>query len=119
MINLAAINGVSFQKGCYTGQEVVARMQFLGKLKRRMYRARAECEQIPLPGTELYAPGIETGQWVGKVVEAQSSPDGGCEMLAVLLIDKAESGEVHLESESGPPLRILDLPYAVENAAAN
>lgn len=117
MINLPAIDGVSFQKGCYTGQEVVARMQFLGRLKRRMYRARADCDRIPPPGTEIYALGIDTGQWVGKVVEAHGSPDGGCEMLAVLLVEKAEVGEVHLESDTGPTLHILDLPYRVENAA--
>ena len=55
MINLQAVGGVSFKKGCYTGQEIVARMQYLGKLKRRLYRLRTASVQPPAPGTELFS----------------------------------------------------------------
>ncbi|MDU8560553.1 folate-binding protein, partial [Pseudomonas syringae pv. actinidiae] len=53
MINLQAVGGVSFKKGCYTGQEIVARMQYLGKLKRRLYRLTLRSDEIPAPGTAL------------------------------------------------------------------
>ncbi|WP_190317792.1 CAF17-like 4Fe-4S cluster assembly/insertion protein YgfZ, partial [Pseudomonas savastanoi] len=55
MINLQAVGGVSFKKGCYTGQEIVARMQYLGKLKRRLYRLTLSSEEIPEPGTALFS----------------------------------------------------------------
>ncbi len=56
MLNLQAIGGVSFKKGCYTGQEIVARMQYLGKLKRRLYRLQLDASELPEPGTALFSP---------------------------------------------------------------
>src|SRR3546814_10468508 len=50
MLNLQAVGGVSFKKGCYTGQEIVARMQYLGKLKRRLYRLQLDASELPEPG---------------------------------------------------------------------
>ena len=61
MVNLQLIEGVSFTKGCYTGQEVVARMQYLGKLKRRMYRAVINGD-TPEAGTELFSASTNSGQ---------------------------------------------------------
>jgi len=113
MTNLQLIDGVSFTKGCYTGQEVVARMQYLGRLKRRMYYARIAGAQPPAPGTELYAPGSESGQGTGRIVAAQPSPDGGTEALAVVEIASAEGGEVRLGGPDGPALQFLPLPYAL------
>jgi folate-binding protein YgfZ len=55
MLNLQAVGGVSFKKGCYTGQEIVARMQYLGKLKRRLYRLALDDAELPEPGTPLFA----------------------------------------------------------------
>ena len=54
MVNLQLLDGVSFNKGCYVGQEVVARMQYLGTLKRRMYLAEVETQTVPQPGDELH-----------------------------------------------------------------
>ena len=116
MANLQLIGGVSFTKGCYTGQEVVARMQYLGKLKRRMYRARIPTEADPAPGTELFSPHSESGQGAGRVVDAAPSPDGGFEALVVLQIDVAEAGEVTVGSAEGPRLELLSLPYAFAEA---
>jgi hypothetical protein len=116
MANLQLIGGVSFTKGCYTGQEVVARMQYLGKLKRRMYRARIPAEANPAPGTELFSPHSESGQGAGRVVDAAPSPDGGFEALVVLQIDVAEAGEVTVGSAEGPRLELLSLPYAFAEA---
>lgn len=112
MANLQLIGGVSFTKGCYTGQEVVARMQYLGKLKRRMYRARIDSAERPLPGTELYSASSESGQGAGRVVDSATAPDGGYEALVVLQISSAEADDVRLVDASGPVVELLDLPYA-------
>jgi folate-binding protein YgfZ len=114
MANLQLLGGISFTKGCYTGQEVVARMQYLGKLKRRMYRARVDGEQRPMPGTELYSPSSESGQGAGRVVDAAPSPDGGFEVLAVLQISSAEAGDLRVGGADGPALELIDLPYSFE-----
>lgn len=109
MTNMQLIDGVSFTKGCYVGQEVVARMQYLGKLKRRMYLARVESETAPMPGDELYAAGSASGQGAGKVVDAQ--PRGnGYDLLAVIEVASAEEDEVTL-GENGPKLIIDNPPY--------
>ncbi|MCQ3971415.1 CAF17-like 4Fe-4S cluster assembly/insertion protein YgfZ, partial [Klebsiella pneumoniae] len=83
MINLQALGGVSFKKGCYTGQEIVARMQYLGKLKRRLQRLLIEGRQdeLPAPGVEIFSP--VHGSSVGEVVLAASDTDR-IELLAVL-----------------------------------
>jgi hypothetical protein len=113
MANLQLIDGVSFTKGCYTGQEVVARMQYLGKLKRRMYLARIAAAEVPPPGTDLYAPGSESGQGTGKVVDARRSPAGDVEALVVVETGSAEAGEVRLGGPDGPRLTFATLPYAL------
>jgi hypothetical protein len=112
MVNFQAVGGVSFSKGCYTGQEVVARTQYLGKLKRHMYRAHVQADARPEPGTDLYSPADASGQSVGKVVEAEPAPDGGYALLAVIQNEAAQA-PVYLGSADGPPLSLQDLPYAV------
>jgi folate-binding protein YgfZ len=114
MANLQLIGGVSFKKGCYTGQEVVARMQYLGKLKRRMYRARVDAAERPMPGAEVFSPSSESGQGAGRIVDAAASPDGGFEVLAVLQISSAEAADLRLSGADGPALKLLPLPYAFE-----
>ena len=111
MLNMQLVDGASFTKGCYTGQEVVARMQYLGKLKRRMYRGRVEAQPCPQPGDPLFSGASDSGQGAGKVVDARPTGDGGCELLAVVEIAAAEQGGVHL-GEEGPELEFLELPYA-------
>jgi folate-binding protein YgfZ len=111
MANMQLIDGVSFTKGCYTGQEVVARMQYLGKLKRRMYRAQVESADTPNPGDELFAGSSTSGQGAGRVVDARPSGEGRYELLAVVEISAADQGDVRL-GENGPALQFLDLPYA-------
>jgi folate-binding protein YgfZ len=118
MINLQLLGGVSFKKGCYTGQEVVARMQYLGKLKRRMYRARVDTEQAPRPGDELWSAHVEGSQGAGRVVRAARWPDGGYQVLAVVQIGAHDQGEVRLGDARGPILRFEELPYPLEQAAS-
>mgnify|MGYP001587769271 FL=1 len=116
MANLEAVGGVNFKKGCYPGQEIVARMQYLGKLKQRMYRAHFADETAPRPGDAIFAPDFP-GQSAGMVVEAQPSPDGGYDLLAVIQISSAAAGELHFGSETGPKLSLQPLPYSVSTAA--
>lgn len=112
MANLELIGGVSFTKGCYPGQEIVARTKYLGKVKRRTYRASVQSD-CPQPGTDLFSPDL-TDQSCGKVIEAAPSPSGGCELLASMLMSSAEAGDVRVGSADGPRLRFLALPYPLE-----
>jgi folate-binding protein YgfZ len=111
MINLQAVGGVSFKKGCYTGQEIVARMQYLGRLKRRLYRLELAAAEVPAPGTELFSP--VHGSSVGEVVLAAPN-DAQVELLAVLQDDAATDGRIHIGSIDGPALKLLDLPYVLD-----
>lgn len=113
MVNLHSLNGISFTKGCYTGQEVVARMHYLGKLKRRMYRAHLDIDTPPAPGEPLYAHDASAESSAGKVVIAQPAPEGGVDLLAVLQIANVEAGSIHLGAPDGPQLQFQELPYSV------
>jgi folate-binding protein YgfZ len=116
MINLQALGGVSFKKGCYTGQEIVARMQYLGKLKRRLHRLTtgeaSTQSNVPAPGLELYSPVHNSS--VGEVVLAAPAGDS-MELLAVLQEDAAADGRITLGSPDGQPLTLLDLPYTLDS----
>ncbi|MGF6096973.1 YgfZ/GcvT domain-containing protein [Pseudomonas sp. 18175] len=111
MLNLQAVGGVSFKKGCYTGQEIVARMQYLGKLKRRLYRLSLNSAEMPEPGTPLFSPSHNSS--IGEVVIAAKA-DQVIELLAVLQAEAADSGDVHLGTLEGPGLQLLDLPYTLD-----
>lgn len=113
MVNLQAINSLSFTKGCYPGQEVVARMHYLGKLKRRLFIASVDCETLPLAGQAVVSSN-ENEQKAGQIVSASWSIDKKIEFLAVLQIEKAEIDELHIESCSGPTIHFIDLPYSLE-----
>ncbi len=108
MIDLDLSGGIGFSKGCYTGQEVVARTQYLGRLKQRLYRCHLAhpvdvAAALPAPGTPLYTADLE-GQSTGMVVEAAVAPGGGIDLLAVLRIDSASSHPVHVQAVDGPLL---------------
>jgi folate-binding protein YgfZ len=117
MVNLHQVGGVSFTKGCYPGQEVVARMHYLGKLKRRMYRAHIATVSAPQPGEPLFTAHAETGQDAGMIVDAQAAPQGGYEVLAVVQVADVELGDVRLDGPQGAVLKFLDLPYTPDAAA--
>jgi len=108
MLNLEPLGGINYAKGCYPGQEVVARMHYLGTLKRRMLRLETSGEP-PAPGT-----GIRTaaGRDAGEVVSAAARPTGGCELLAVLRIE-AEREDLLVD---GLPATLLPLPYSLPGA---
>jgi folate-binding protein YgfZ len=109
MINLQAIGGVSFKKGCYAGQEIVARMQYLGKLKRRLYRLSLSAEQVPDIGTDLFS-SVHTSS-VGNVVLAARAQDH-VEVLAVAQEDALL--DLHLGHAEGSLLTLCDLPYQLD-----
>ena len=110
MANMELIGGVSFKKGCYPGQEIVARTQHLGKVKRRLYLANVAAEAFP--GEELFGEDVE-GQSNGMVASAAPSPMGGTDVLAVVQRASAEASRVHLRSLDGPLLAFRPLPYAI------
>ena len=110
MVNLEVIGGVSFQKGCYTGQEIVARSQYLGKLKRRMFLAHVDAEASP--GDNLYSADF-AGQATGTVVNAAPAPAGGFDVLAVAQVESAHTQTLHLKAADGAALSLKPLPYAL------
>jgi folate-binding protein YgfZ len=112
MANLELIGGVNFRKGCYPGQEIVARTQYLGKPKRRLFLAHVDVAASPAPGEPLVAEGA-ADQSAGTVINAAPAPDGGFDLLAVVQTASAGAGTVRLGSAAGPALRFRPLPYAV------
>ncbi len=110
MANLELIGAVNFKKGCYPGQEIVARMQYLGRLKQRMYLAHVADDAPPQPGDKLYSAEME-GQHSGTVVNAAPAPGGGYDLLAVIQISSRESQTLHLGSLQGTALEFLPPPY--------
>ncbi|TQV63612.1 MAG: folate-binding protein YgfZ [Halothiobacillaceae bacterium] len=120
MVNLERIGGVSFKKGCYPGQEIVARMHYLGKPNRRMALLRAKDAETAQPGQAIH--GEDAEQAAGQVVRAAPHPDGGIVLLAMLRLnaligDQGESA-LHLGAADGPRLSRLPLPYALEDEAS-
>ncbi|GAB4122863.1 MAG: folate-binding protein YgfZ [Sideroxydans sp.] len=112
MVNFEVIGGVNFKKGCYPGQEVVARMHYLGKPKRRMYLARVMCDDAPLAGEELFS-AAQPEQPCGKVVQAARAAHGGFELLAVVQTEVVADFPVHLRAITGARLQFEALPYAL------
>jgi folate-binding protein YgfZ len=110
MANMEILGGVSFNKGCYPGQEIVARSQYLGKVKRRLHLAHVDAEARP--GDELFAPD-PADQAAGVVANAAPAPGGGWDVLAVVLNPSVEAGEVRLRSRDGARLAFQTLPYPV------
>ena len=113
MTNLELIDGVSFTKGCYPGQEVVARTHYLGKPNRRMYRAAITTDHAPRPGTNIFSL-EESNQAVGKVVISQMASANSACALIVLRTEKQDDPNLHIESTTGPSVSIQTLPYSLE-----
>jgi len=115
MINLESIGGVDFKKGCYPGQEVVARSQYRGAIKRRLYLAQVETTLAHAgPATEIIHES-DPGQPAGMVVlSAQHPSDAGLVTLQIeCKSELAQSGKLHLGKADGPPLVLGNLPYSL------
>lgn len=107
MLNLDLLGGISFEKGCYTGQEIIARMHFRGSVKRRMFRFRASCA-APAPATRIVADGTHAGD----VVDAVATPEG-CELLAVIALTQIDAA-LELDGVSGGRLAKMEMEYEVK-----
>jgi folate-binding Fe-S cluster repair protein YgfZ len=116
MINFEVLGGVNFKKGCYPGQEIVARSQYLGKLKRRMQVAHADLGDPPAAGSDVFQ--SAQGQPIGTVVMAARAPGGGVDLLFEAPVDRAASGTLHIGAVGGAALRVLPLPYELFDPTA-
>ena len=114
MLNLQAVDGIGFSKGCYTGQEVIARLQFRGKLKKLMYSATLSLASLDgaeiSPGASLYS---SNGRSAGKLL---CFVQQGSQLLLQAIISKtaADSSDLRLFSADGPPVSLLPLPYTID-----
>jgi folate-binding protein YgfZ len=115
MLNLDALGAVSFEKGCYTGQEIVARTRYLGRLKERL--ALAHADAVPAPGERIYAPEFGA-QPCGTVLNANAAPGGGGDFLFVAQMTAIAGGDLKLGALDGRALSPLALPYALPESSA-
>lgn len=114
MINFELIGGVNFKKGCYPGQEIVARTQYLGKLKRRTLLAHVASPEAAA-GKEVFS-SADPGQPCGMIVNAEASAPGEAECLVEIKTAALDEGTVHLGSASGPVLSFHPLPYSLNES---
>ncbi len=111
MINFIQVNGVDFKKGCYPGQEIVARLNYLGKTKRRMYRLLIDTDQLPAINDSILSTNDKAA---GKILNAVINPEGKVEALAVLKI--AEANEALTLANNEATITLLELPYTVDDS---
>lgn len=112
MVNLDLIGAVNFKKGCYPGQEVVARVHYLGKTKQRMFVLRLETSEPVASGEKIFSP-EQPDKAAGTVVRAVNTDDGSI-LLAVLQVWTAVDGaKLRLTSPEGAELTLAELPYPI------
>lgn len=122
MLNYESVGGVNFQKGCYPGQEVVARSQFRGTLKRRGYRVHIDAADAPecAAGTEVFD-AADAEQPVGEIAMVAAVPAAsnqaraGFDAVACLSVAAADGRNLRVGSASGPELRLAALPYPLRD----
>ncbi|MDE1184344.1 folate-binding protein [Paraburkholderia sp.] len=113
MVNYDVLGAVNFRKGCYPGQEVVARSQYRGTIKRRTSLANVAGEPDTVkPGAELFH-SDDLGQPCGMIVNAAAAAEGGVDVLVEIKLAALETGSVHLGSAEGAALAFLALPYSL------
>jgi folate-binding protein YgfZ len=110
MLNLELLGGVDFRKGCYPGQEIVARSQYRGTLKRRMFLFDADAAGNA--GQEVFH-SEDPGQPAGMVANAAPRPEGGSSLLVEVKLAALDHGSLHLGAPGGPLLTRRELPYSV------
>lgn len=109
MVNFELVGGVNFRKGCYPGQEIVARSQYLGKLKRRMMQATVAAAGVTA-GTEVFSI-ADREQPCGMIVNAEPVSPSESACLVEVKLAALDAGAIHLGSADGPRLDFLPLPY--------
>jgi len=115
MANMDFINGVSFEKGCYTGQEIVARTHYLGKQKRRTYHVKITSNTEPKEGEQLATDTSTENQYIGTLVTVCAVSENEYEALAVIQIKSAEENKLKLKNTDADVI-LLDLPYSNEDS---
>jgi tRNA-modifying protein YgfZ len=110
MVNLDALDGINFKKGCYTGQEIVARTHYLGKVKRRTQLAHISTEDMPLAGDIIQL--AEHEEAIGQIIRAAKSPNGGFDALVEIRLENLESNDV-FPVWKGKKLEFKALPYTL------
>lgn len=112
MVNFELLGGVNFKKGCYPGQEIVARSQYLGKLKRRTALATIDDPAVA-PGAEVFSP-ADPDQPCGMVVNAARNGAGGVDALVEMKLEALEAGDVRFGAATGLALQFKPLPYLLD-----
>ena len=112
MANFELVGGVNFKKGCYPGQEIVARMQYRGGLKRRMALAHLEGDERPAPGQSVYSAGFGD-QAAGTIVNVAPHPEGGFDALVVAQIESLANKDLRWKAPDGPRMEIRRHPPLV------
>jgi len=112
MLNLDVLNAINFKKGCYPGQEIIARMKYLGKLKQRMYLGHLDQASPPRAGAAVYARSFGD-QSAGTVVAAELSPEGGVDLLVAAQISAATGDGFKLNNADNASIKLLPMPYTV------
>ncbi len=112
MVNFIAIGGVDFKKGCYPGQEIVARLNYLGKSKRQMYRLQINTNELPKIGDAIAS---DSDKEAGKILNAAFNPDGIVEVLAIMKIAQIDS-TLTLADNTEASITLLELPYSLDDA---
>jgi len=108
-LNLQTLQAVSFKKGCYTGQEIIARMKFLGKQKKKMYRLNSPMQEIGSPGNNIYD---DHGSKCGTIVRSHWSEETGSVTLAIMNIVFVESHQkAYLNENIIIPFDISEIDY--------
>jgi len=107
MLNLDLLGAINFKKGCYTGQEIVARTHYLGKVKRRTHLAQLNAKVQPKAGDDVFN---DAGEAVGKVVRSAITAMDSYDLLVEIRLESVESGKVFIE---GIALTIKPLPYPI------
>ncbi|MDX1536699.1 tRNA-modifying protein YgfZ [Arsukibacterium sp.] len=110
MLNLQAVEAISFTKGCYLGQETVARMKYLGRNKRASWILQAETDEAPAAGCDIEQQFNENWRRVGQVINAVNI-NNQLWLIAVLPNDITPADSLRLKSDSAPALQLLPLPY--------
>ena len=116
MINFEVLGGVDFRKGCYPGQEIVARSQYLGKLKRQDASGACQCRRSA--ACRIGHRPLADGQAVGTVVMSARAPGGGCDLLFEVPIDRLEAGKLHSGRVERRHAQVRPLPYALFDPTA-
>lgn len=111
MLNLDVINGINFKKGCYTGQEIVARTHYLGTIKRRTYIAHINSQEQPNAGDEIHLEANENV--IGQIVRSAKAPNGGFDVLAEIRVENFTENNTKIQWKE-TRLAFKQLPYTLD-----